>query len=190
VPALFAVVVGILLGYAAGGSLPRLGHLKLRFEWLIIPLFVAQAVARGRVLGMVGASQLSLLVWTLASVVLVAAMLANWTIPGMALGAAGILMNIDVVLVNGTMPVVLGDHAELAGTVSVAEVARSTGSFYRVATPGDLLLSLSDVMPVTWGRSVLLVSPGDVVLMVAVAVVIVYGMMLDREGGGSMLAAG
>jgi hypothetical protein len=74
--------------------------------------------------------------------------------------------------------------------VSATEVARSTGSFYRVATPGDLLLWLGDVMPVTWGHTVLLVSPGDVVLMVAVAVVIIYGMKLGREGGGSMLAAG
>jgi hypothetical protein len=122
---------------------------------------------------------LSLLVWAVASAVLVGAMLTNWRTPGMALGALGILMNIDVVLLNAAMPVVLGDKTGLAATVSAADVARSTGSFYRVSTQGDLLSWLGDVMPVSWGRSILLVSPGDVVLMVAVVVVIVYGMARD-----------
>ena len=186
-PALVAVVVGIILGLASGGSLSRLGLLKLRLEWLIIPLFVVQAVARGRLLGMVGASQLSLPVWILASAVLVGAMLLNSRIPGMALGAVGILMNIDVVLVNGGMPVVLSQRIGLAATMSAAEVARSTGSFYRVATDSDLLVWLGDIVPVAWGGSVLLVSPGDVVLMVAVAVIIVYGMMVSQESGGAAI---
>ena len=178
-PALAAVLVGILLGYAVGGSLTRLGRLKLRLEWLIIPLFVIQAVARGRMLGMIGASQWSLSVWTASSCVLVCAMLVNWRTPGIALGAAGILMNLDVVLLNRAMPVVLGERTGLLAGVSAAEVARSTGTFYRVAAQGDLVAWLGDAMPVTWGRSAMLVSPGDVVLMVAVAVVIVYGMSFD-----------
>ena len=188
-PALVAVVLGIVLGFASGGSLSRLGLLKFRFEWLILPLFVVQAVARGRLLGLVGASQLSLSVWTAASSLLAIAMLLNWKFPGMALGAAGILMNLDVVLLNAAMPVVLGGQAGPAATVSAAEMARSTGSFYRVATQGDLLAWLGDVIPVTWGRSIMLVSPGDVVLMVAVVVAIVCGMSGDVRGDSHALSA-
>ena len=188
-PALVAVVLGIVLGFACGGSLSRLGLLKFRLEWLILPLFVIQAVARGRLLGIVGASQISLGVWTVASSLLVVAMFLNWKFPGMALGAAGILMNLDVVLLNAAMPVVLGGKAGLAATVSAAEVARSTGSFYRVATQGDLLAWLGDVIPVAWGRSVMLVSPGDVALMVAVVVIIVCGMLGDVRGDGLVVAA-
>jgi hypothetical protein len=188
VPALVAVACGVLLGYGCGGSLSRLGCLRLRFEWLILPLFVIQAAARGRLLGLVGASQISILAWTLASSALVVAMLLNYETPGMLLGAAGVLMNLDVVLMNAAMPVVLGAKVGTAEGVSALDPARDTGGFYRLASQGDLLVWLGDSVPVTLGRTVLLVSPGDVVLMVAVAVVIVHGM--TRRNTSSVLASG
>jgi len=187
-PAVVAVTLGILLGYAAGGSLGRLGGLKLRFELLIVPLFVLQALARGRLLGLVGASKWSLAVWVASSVLLVGAMLTNWKIPGMAIGVAGILMNLDTTLLNSAMPVVLGGRTELLASVSAAEVASSSGSFYRVAQTGDLLTWMGDVMPVAWGRSMMLVSPGDVVLMVAVVAVIVWGMTVGDGRSSPTLA--
>lgn len=179
-PALLAVLIGILLGYAAGGSLAGLSHLELRAEWFMILLFVFQALARGRLLGLVGTSRLSLAVWVVASTILAGSMLQNAKTPGMLLGVLGILLNVDVVLVNWAMPVVLGAKAGLVAMTSAGETAATTGGFYRIATDGDLLIWLGDVIPVEWGRAVLLVSPGDVTLMVAVAVVIVHGMALDR----------
>lgn len=154
----------------------RLGLLNLRLEWLILVLFVAQAVARGRLLGIVGASRLSLPVWIASSSLLVIVLLLNWQMPGMALGAAGILMNMDVVILNMAMPVVLNDPIGFETVASAAEVAKSSGYFYRVAGSMDVLPWLGDALLVPWGQSALLVSPGDVVLMVAVAVVIVDGM--------------
>jgi hypothetical protein len=182
VPALAAVLIGVLLGYAAGGGIGGLAELKLRYEWPVLALFVIQAVARGRLLGMVGASQLSLAVWVLASSLLVLAMAANWRIPGMALGATGVLMNVDVVLLNAGMPVRLGDSANTMSVAVAAEFAHSTGSFYRVAQQADALKWLGDSMPITMGRSLVLVSPGDIVLVVAVAVVIVHGMLFGAPG--------
>jgi hypothetical protein len=184
VPALVAVAVGILLGYATGGSLAQLAHFKLRWEWLLLPLFVIQAVARGRLLGLIGASDWSLVVWTLSSVALVVTLLGNWTIPGMALAAAGVLMNLDVVLLNRGMPFAAGGADRLALVASAGEIARSTGGFYRAAAQGDLLALLGDVMPISWGRALLLISPGDVVLMVAVAVVLIDGMK-TRDAAGT-----
>ena len=176
-PALVAVVVGVLLGFAIGGSLRSLSHLSLRWEWLVLLLFVVQAVARGRLMGALSATRLSLPVWTVASVVLIAVMLLNSDTPGMLLGAVGILMNVNVVLLNAGMPVVVDKRASvLASVASAMEIAKSTGGFYRVAMQGDLLEMLGDSIPVTWGSAVLLLSPGDVVLMVAVIVVIVFGM--------------
>ena len=184
-PALAAVLIGILLGYAAGGRLGGLSKLKLRFEWLVLVLFVVQATARGRLLGMVGPSQLSLAVWVLASSLLILAMAANWRIPGMALGATGVLMNVDVVLLNAGMPVLLGESAKTGSFAAAAEFAHGTGSFYRVAQQADALKWLGDAMPITMGRSLVLVSPGDIVLVVAVAVVIVHGMSLDAPGASA-----
>ena len=182
VPALAAVLIGVLLGYAVGGRLGGLAQLVLRFEWLILPLFVIQAIARGRLLGLVGASRLSLAVWMLASAVLALAMALNWRIPGMALGAAGVLMNVDVVLLNAGMPVFLQDSARTMSGTAAAELARGTGGFYRVAGQTDAMKWLGDAMPITTGQSLLLVSPGDIVLMVAVIVVILYGMSLSAKG--------
>ena len=181
-PALVAVAVGILLGLAMGGSLSNLGTLRLRFELLILPLFLVQGIARGRLFGLVGASRWSLSVWIMSSVLLVCVMLLNWRIPGVALGAAGVLMNIDVVLLNSAMPMVLGASAGPLASISATELARSTGNFYRVAEQGDLLTRIADVMPIVWGRTYLLASPGDVVLMIAVAVVIIHGMSAKGVG--------
>ena len=175
-PALLAVVLGILLGWATGGSLRCLSRLKLRLEWLVLPLFVLQALARGRVLGLVGASQLSLFVWTMVSCLLVCAMLLNCKIPGMALGAVGVLMNADVVLLNAAMPVALGNRLGSGSVEAAAGILQSTGGFYRLARPADLIVWLGDIIPVAQANDLLLVSPGDVVLMVAVVCIIVHGM--------------
>ncbi len=99
----------------------------------------------------------------------------------MALGAIGILMNLDTVLLNMAMPVVSGGESGLIEAATTFEVARSTGGFYRVVSQGDLLSWLGDAMPVGLGRSVLMVSPGDVILMIAVVVVIVFGMSQGRD---------
>jgi hypothetical protein len=183
-PALIAVIGGVLLGLACGGTLYGLRDLKLRWEWLVLPLFVVQAVSRGRLLGIVGASQWSLVVWVGASSALVFALLSNWRTPGMVLGAVGIMMNLDGVLLNRAMPVVIGQKAGLS-TVTAAQVAMGTGGFYRLARPGDLLVWLGDSMPVVLGPSEMMISPGDIVLMVAIAVTIVSAMVVVRDGGGA-----
>jgi hypothetical protein len=77
--------------------------------------------------------------------------------------------------------VVTGGRVGLLARATAAELARESGSFYRVAGRGDLFTWLGDVIPIAWGRSMVLVSPGDVVLMIAVTVVIVYGMTVEDE---------
>jgi len=107
----------------------------------------------------------------------------------MVLGALGILMNLDVSLLNSAMPVVLRDSAHFSPVIA-AQLAVTTGGFYRVASSGDLLVWLGDAIPVGWSGSLFLVSPGDVVLAVAMAIVIVYGMGLDPSIGRASRASG
>ena len=114
-PALVAVVVGILLGLASGGAFSHLADFRLRWEWLVLLLFILQAAARGRLLGLTSASHWSLAVWIVASIALVAVMLLNWRTPGMGLGAVGVLMNLDTVLLNAAMPVVHGEWVQAGG---------------------------------------------------------------------------
>ena len=71
----------------------------------------------------------------------------------MALGATGVLMNVDVVLLNAGMPVLLGESAKTGSFAAAAEFAHGTGSFYRVAQQADALKWLGDAMPITMGRS-------------------------------------
>jgi len=108
----------------------------------------------------------------------------------MALGGAGILMNVDVVLLNRAMPVAVQGGIELASMDTAVEIARSSGAFYRAALGGDLLPWLGDVIPFALGRSAFLISPGDVVLMVAVVVALVFCMADERSEGVATISAG
>jgi len=180
-PALVALIIGWILGRTAGGTLRGLGALRLRFESLILPLFVVQALARGRVLGAVGASRWPILVWVVSSTLLVVMLLANSRVPGMALGAVGVLVNVDIVVINSAMPLVVGGLVHPATPASAGELASTSGHFYRVAGQGDLFTWLGDVIPLELGRSIMLFSPGDVALLVGVAVAVAYAM---KNGGG------
>jgi hypothetical protein len=171
-PAVFATLLGLALGLAIGGRIANLGYARLKFDWAILVLFLVQALARGRIPGLGGLGIAGASLWVLASVGLAGLLLVNWRMPGLAVAAAGILMNVDVVLLNRSMPVTL-----VRASVAIpAEIGQP--GFYRLADMATLLPWLGDVMPLGRQGAGILLSAGDVALVVGVCAAVIYSMVL------------
>ncbi len=169
-PALIAVFLGLALGVLCGGSLRRVAHLRLRFEWLLLTLFVLQGIARGRLPGLTArASGAPIWVWVLISLALTLVLVANRSTPGALIAAAGILMNVMVVTLNLGMPV---------GRPTTFQTEAASGGFYHAVDPATLFAWLGDSMRVGGDTHALWVSPGDAALAVGVVVMLV-GVMIQ-----------
>jgi hypothetical protein len=172
----FAVVVllaAVVVGYARGGDLGRLGELALRHGALVVLAFLAQVV--GTVLG--GAAYP---VGLAVSAVLVAVFLAyNRGVRGSGLVALGLLSNALVVGLNGAMPV-SADASGRAG-ISTQELLAGTDQRHELAGPATRLGLLGDVIPVLLPRRPEVVSVGDVLVAAGLAELVVVGMTRRRR---------
>jgi hypothetical protein len=184
VPALVALLLGVAIGYAAGGSLSALSQLQFKLEWMLLAGFVVQGAARGRLLGVFGASRMALVFWVLASVGLVIVLGVNHRIPGMMLAAFGVLLNLDIVLLHRGMPLVIGNGSGGALAGDAASAVTGYGQFYTLAHQAGFLVPLGDSIPLRIGDALLFVSPGDVVLLAAVVTVLVWGMAGPSAAAG------
>jgi hypothetical protein len=165
-----AVGLGVLLGFASGGKLAGLERTSLRFQWVMIVLFLLQAVARGRLLGPFYETPFAVWTWVVTSVAFLAALAPSWKQPGIAVTGIGILLNLDIVLSNAGMPVDTGwDVAPGA--------ARIVSVFYHAANSGSLLGALGDVLRLQIAGSTYMLSVGDVLAAVGVLVFIVSRML-------------
>jgi hypothetical protein len=168
---LIPVALGVLIGYASGGSLAGLVSIRLRALWL---LWLAAAVQAGELYarGLDRGWRLPLLATTFA---LAGAWLAA-NLPGRPLtmkiagwiALAGGLANGVVIAVNGRMPY-------------LPAAARAVGITPGLATPKNVaatsashLIVLGDTIPVSLLHKV--VSVGDVLIIVATVGLIATGM--------------
>jgi hypothetical protein len=171
VPALIAIGLGLALGIACDGSVRALSAVRLRGEWALLVLFVAQAVARGRLAGLADESSVALAVWATTTAVLVLLLIWNLKVQGMAVAAVGTALNGVVVLANGGMPVALA----VAGQ-SVRQ------GYYLPASQWTAAAALGDVLPLTLGgRATYLVSAGDVLIGVGIIALIVHVMVAEAS---------
>lgn len=144
---------------------------------LLLSMFVVQGVARGRFAGTT-ASALGLGVWCVSSVALVACLVVNRKVPGTIVAAAGILLNLDVVLLNGGMPLLVPAGPDLAAR----GVLSTSAGFYHLAGAATLWLWAADAVDLNLVGQRLLISAGDILLAVGVVVIIVASMTRDAAG--------
>jgi hypothetical protein len=180
-----AVGLGVVLGFASGGKLAGLEKTSLKFQWVMIVLFLLQAVARGRLLGPFYETPFAVWTWVVTSAALLVVLALSWKQAGVAIAGVGILLNLDIVLGNGGMPVDVGWEAasDAGGIVSV---------FYHAANSGSLISVLGDVLRLQIAGSTYMLSAGDVLTGVGVLVFIVSRMLATEsqgETGGSRAAA-
>jgi MFS family permease len=172
--------VAVLAAPLAGGKLTRLATLRLRHAWLIALALGVQLVA---FFGLPGGAEVSHAMVHVASYATALAFLVlNRSVPGMWLTAAGAAMNVAAIVANGGVMPAAPSALAKAGLPIVSETFRNT-----TALPAPRLAFLGDIfaVPASWPLHNVF-SPGDVVLVLGVAVTIhrVAGSRLVPSGAG------
>jgi hypothetical protein len=178
-PAVVAVILGLLLGVVSGGRISYMRRVALQHEIAVVLLFSCQAFLRGRLSSASGATSLAYVGWVVSVLLLIGALMPDRLQHGIGLVMTAMALNLVIVLANGGMPVDLGGNLGLASQAAVR--AAGSGGFYHLARPGDALLMLSDCLPLRVGSSTLMLSVGDVLLVVGVCVFLVYHLLPVRS---------
>ncbi len=152
------LALAVLAGIVSGGSVRFLERLRVHWWGLALIALVVQSVpvpaGSAQRTGLAAASLV------LSYVLLLAVLVVNHRVPGAAVMAAGLTMNLAVVALNGGMPV-SRDAIIAAGADGVIVIA--DGARHHLMSDGDVLQPLADVVPVPSPFSVVL-SIGDVLL--------------------------
>ena len=167
---LYGVGAGIVVGYLRGGGLSRLAGIPLRWAWLAIAALAAQVVlflpGVGEALG-----GLAPAAYVATGLAILAVVIRNLRIPGMALVAAGAACNLVAIVANGGyMPASPDALASLGWTVSDAY-----SNSVVLADPAVAPLTDVFAMP-AWLPFANVFSVGDVLIAVGIAVVVAWGM--------------
>jgi hypothetical protein len=174
---LYAVLAGLVAGLALGGRLRTLGALRLRWTWLIVAgmavqgLLYSEPVAE-RVAQLGPAVAPAIYIGSM--VLVLAAVVRNIRVPGLALVAVGAAANLAAIVANGGyMPVsaeALGSH------VPSGEHSNS------VTLPDPALPFLTDIFALPeWLPAGNVFSVGDVFIGLGIGMAIVIQM---RRGTG------
>lgn len=177
-----AVVAGILIGLALGGSLDSLAGIRFRW-WPLALIGLAMQLIPVPALRGQADHWLSVALLSGSYGVLLLFVALNLRFRGFALVGLGFALNFLVISLNGGMPV--NDHALRLAYGSdysntVADLRANGGEKHHLSRPGDVLLPLSDVIPVG-GVVHNVFSPGDVLSMVGIAWVLAEGAIGRRE---------
>ena len=167
---LYAVPIGLVLGFLLGGRPAGLATLQFRFGWVMVAGLLVQVVLFSTAVSdMVG--ELGPPIYIVSTAVVIASVLANLRITGMALVALGAISNLVAIVLNGGyMPADAGAMAALGKT---APTTYSNSAI--VADP--VLKPLTDIFALpTWVPFSNVFSIGDVLITVGVIVVIVAAM--------------
>ena len=165
---LLTLPIGVLVGLVLGGRVGRLASLPVRAPLLALLGIALQFVpARGTT----GAILL-----VASFVFLCAFAIRNVRLPGFPLILLGLVLNLTVIAVNNGMPVTR--HAlVLSGQESTLHDLRADGgSKHHLATSGDELLPLADVLPLPPPVSQA-ISVGDIATHAGIVWLIVWGML-------------
>ncbi len=166
---LYAIPIGILVGYLLGGRLDRLSGLHLRWvPWILFGLLVQVAIftdAGGRLVGDAGPA-----IYVASTAVVLIAVLRNLTVPGAALIAIGAGLNLAAIAANGgRMP---------ADAIALASVGGlGPGYTNSIVTIDPALRPLTDLFALpSWLPLANVFSIGDVLIGLGVAVTIALAM--------------
>ncbi len=168
---LFAVPLGIGLGYLLGGRLDRLATLDFRWSGLAVAGLVAQLLLfSGPVAGVIGAAGPPL--YLLSTLAVLAAVLRNVRrIPGLILVAIGAATNLAAIVANGG---VMPASADAVSTAGLGEVPGFSNS---VVLADPALRPLTDIfaLPAAWPFANVF-SIGDVLIGLGIVLVVAMGM--------------
>lgn len=183
---LSTILLALIAGALAGGGVPRLANLGLRWSWLLVlAILLRLAPVLTQRLGILDDIPMG---WALiAAYALVFVWLwGNWKVPGLQIAAVGIGANIAAVLLNaGKMPI--WSAAFFAAGFTEADIAGDPFHFLlRAESIGDFVARgglFGDVIPIPVPIIRDVVSLGDVLLAIGIFWAIVFSM--TRSGAPS-----
>jgi hypothetical protein len=167
---LYAIPIGIVLGYIWGGRLERLG--AIRFAWgplaiggLLVQVFLFTPPIED-VIGDLGPP-----IYVISTAAVLAAVLRNWRIPGLPIVALGAASNLAAILANG------GLMPTSPEAVAALGLEAGDGFSNSVVMTDPALRPLTDIFVLpTWLPFANVFSVGDVLIGVGVVLVIALGM--------------
>jgi hypothetical protein len=170
----YAVPVGLVVGLLLGGHVGNLARLHIRWAWLAVAGFVVQLAIYSMQIGdMVGDA--TPVVYVLSNVAVLAAVLRNLALPGMAVIAAGAVCNLAAIIANG------GFMPADPGALAIAGVDTS-GPTNSIVVADPALRFLTDIFAIPAAIPLANVfSFGDVLIGIGVATVIAMAMRADPE---------
>jgi hypothetical protein len=166
---LYAIPIGLLAGFLIGGRLEGLSGLRIRWGWLAVAGLAVQIALFSEPVGS-SVGDAGPAIYVVSNLAVIAAVVRNIAIPGLALVAVGAASNLVAILANGgAMP---ADPAALAA--AGIDTAGQTNS---VVTGEPVLRPLTDIfaMP-AWLPFANVFSIGDVLIGVGVAATIALAM--------------
>ena len=164
------LAVALVVGWATGGSLERLGSLELRSLRLVAAALAAQ------VLGTVIGGPVHAVGLALSAVLVLAFLARNRHAHGTGLVAVGLLANALVVAANGAMPV----SPQAADRAGVGVLELLTGDQrHELEGPDTRLRVLGDVVPVPLPWRPEVVSAGDVLVAAGLGQLVFLGMRTE-----------
>lgn len=167
---LYAVPIGLALGFALGGRLSGLATIRFRWAWLAIGGFAVQLVLFSEaVSAAIGDAGPPIYVASTAAVLV--AVLRNFRVPGLAVVAAGAASNLIAIVANGGfMPASAGAFEALGGGLKPGYTNSAV-----IEAPAFEALTDLYALP-TWLPLANVFSIGDVLIGVGVVIVLVVGM--------------
>jgi hypothetical protein len=171
---LYAVPVGLLVGFALGGRPSGLARLEFRWAPLIaLGMAVQIALFSDPVASRVGAA--GPVIYVASTLVVLVAVVRNWRIAGLPVVAVGAASNLAAIVANG------GYMPASASALAAQGRLESTGYSNSTYLAQPTLAPLTDVfaMP-TWMPFANVFSIGDVLIALGVAVAIAAAMRSAR----------
>ena len=182
---LYAVVIGLALGVLTGGRVAGLASVTIRWPGAIVAGLVIQVVLfTPQVAARVG--DLGPVIYIGSTMLVGAAVLRNWALPGMPLVAAGAACNLAAILANGgSMPASRAAVELMGGVAPTIEAGYSNSSL--AADPALWFLTDVFAMP-RWVPFANVFSVGDLLIGAGIALVIVLAMRSARSPAPAPLA--
>jgi hypothetical protein len=173
---LYAVPIGLLLGWLLGGRLAGLEAVRLRWAPVAIAGLIVQVVLfSGPVTERIGDAGTPL--YVASTVLVLAALLRNLRVAGLPLVALGAVSNLVAIVANGgSMP---------ASADALAALGKSIGEEYSnsVLVTDPAFAPLTDVFAMPrWMPMANVYSIGDVLIGVGIAIAIAWAMRRGAAG--------
>ncbi len=174
---LYALVIGVALGIALGGRPAGLGSLRFRWSGVMLAGLLVQVVLfSDTVAGRIGA--LGPPIYVASTVLVLAAVVANRSIPGMAIVALGAVSNLAAIVANGGYMPAARSALDALGKSDPTTYSNSSS----VESPA--LGPLTDVFAMPpWLPFANVFSVGDVLIVVGVVTTIVLAMRSAARDG-------